>query len=57
MMGTKGLLLVGLAICVLAAVLMIVDVVGVGWGAAIGMVGLGVISTSAAKRGGATTTA
>lgn len=51
-MSTRALLAIGLAICVLAAVLMIADVVGVGWGAAIGMIGLGLISGSAAKRGG-----
>ena len=53
-MSTKALLIVGLAVCVLAAVLMIADVVGVGWGAAIGMIGIGIISASAAKRGDAT---
>ena len=46
----KALLAAGLAMCLLAALLMLADVVGVGWGAAIGMIGIGVISTSAAKR-------
>ena len=49
-MSSNALLAAGLGICVLAALLMIADVVGIGWGAAIGMVGVGVISASAAKR-------
>ncbi len=49
-MNSRALLVLGLAVCVLAAVLMIADVVDVGWGAAIGVIGLGVISASAAKR-------
>lgn len=51
-MSTKAYLAGGLAICVLAAVLMISDVVGVGWGAAIGMIGVGVIGGTAANRDG-----
>lgn len=39
---------VGLAICVLAAVLMVADVLGVGWGSALGMVGVGLIAGGAA---------
>lgn len=50
-MSTKTSLVIGLAICVLAAALMILNVVGVAWGAVIGVIGIGVISASSATRG------
>ncbi len=46
----KAFVAVGLAISVLAALLMLADVVDVGWGIAIGAVGVGVLGSSAAKR-------
>lgn len=50
-MSTRVSLAVGLAICVLAAALMILDVVGVPWGAVIGVIGVGVISASSVAQG------
>lgn len=49
-MKPNATLLVGLAVCVIAAALMIADVVASGWGLAIGMVGIGITSTSAVAR-------
>lgn len=37
---------VGLAICIVAAILMIGDVASTGWGSAIGVIGLGVIASA-----------
>lgn len=43
-------LVVGLVVCLLAAGSMIAGVLGVGGGSALGMVGVGIIATSAARR-------
>lgn len=48
-MGRLPLLVIGLAVCVAAAALMLADVVDVGWGSVIGVIGLGIIT--AAGRG------
>ena len=40
----------GLAICLVAAALMITGTVGVGWGAAIGMVGIGLLAVTQVRR-------
>lgn len=47
-MRKRTRLFIGLTICILAAALMIADLTGVGWGAAIGMVGVGVLASAAA---------
>lgn len=39
--------IVGFAITVLAAVLMLTEVLSVGWGAALGMIGVGLIAAAA----------
>ncbi|MGI9616186.1 MAG: hypothetical protein ACR2QO_24945 [Acidimicrobiales bacterium] len=39
----------GLAVCVIAAALMIAGVVDAGWGAAIGMVGIGLLGAAATR--------
>jgi hypothetical protein len=46
-MEKRSKLVVGLVICIGAAALMIVDVVNVAWGAAIGVVGVGLIGAAA----------
>jgi hypothetical protein len=45
-MTNRSRSVVGLAICVLAALLMLTDVVAVGWGSALGVIGIGVIATT-----------
>ncbi len=39
----------GLVVGVIAAILMIADIVGIGWGAAIGMVGVGLTARAAVR--------
>ncbi len=56
-MSAKTLLVVGLAICVIAALLMVTEVLSVGWGVVVGMIGLGLLSASGAKRTGASSNA
>jgi fucose permease len=49
-MKPNASLLLGLVVCVVAAILMLADVVASGWGVAIGMLGIGITSTSAVAR-------
>lgn len=49
-MGTRTVVAVGLAICVLAAGLMLANVIDVGWGSTLGAIGVGVITAPALRR-------
>jgi hypothetical protein len=42
--------LAGIVICVIAAVLMVVGTLSIGWGTAVGMVGIGLLGTSTVVR-------
>lgn len=48
-MNPKALVMLGLLICVLAAGLMVADVIGVGWGSALGMVGVGLLASAGVR--------
>ncbi|MGD2101509.1 MAG: hypothetical protein PVG83_04680 [Acidimicrobiia bacterium] len=49
-MSKRARLVVGLAIAVLAAALLLLDLIESGWAVAIGMVGIGTIASSARAR-------
>ena len=51
-MPSTSLFLVGMAVCLLSAALMIADVVDIGWGAALGMLGIGILGGASARRTG-----
>lgn len=51
-MPSRSLFLVGMAVCLLSAALMIADVVDIGWGAALGMLGIGILGGASARRTG-----
>lgn len=47
-MGNKTLAYVGLGICILAAALMVGNVLSIGWGSALGVIGIGLLASSSA---------
>ena len=49
-MNDKKLMVVGLSVCVAAAVLMVTGTLIVPWGIVVGMIGVGLLSAFAAKR-------
>ncbi|NNF54797.1 MAG: hypothetical protein HKN03_10190 [Acidimicrobiales bacterium] len=51
-MGTRSLFLIGMTTCLLSAALIVAGVVGIAWGTAIGMVGIGILGSSAVPRTG-----
>ncbi len=53
-MTRRLLFLLGMATCVVAAVLMVVGVVTVPWGSALGLLGVGLLGTAASRPAGDT---
>ena len=54
LMTPRLLFLLGMATCVIAAVLMVAGVITVPWGSALGVLGVGLLGTSASRRPGDT---
>lgn len=44
-------LAIGMTVCAAAAVLIVADVLSVGWGSAVGVIGLGIIATAGRSAG------